>query len=152
VEPTALCRSNSIRSRMWTTGLCPGSLVGGVMAHQDEAGLLSVKFWSRWRVGSCGAPFGERHCGPSPRRRLRKGKTNRWNHARRGWSASLPRGIRGSVCRRQLRNCHDECCECTSAVVLPGRPRSGCAVCQNHACRGAGRCAESSLGRAQGGF
>jgi len=120
------------------------------MAHQDDAGLLSVKFWSRWCVGSCGAPFGERQCGQPPRRQLRKRSTNRWNHARRGWFASLLRGICGLVCRRQLRNCHVECAN-APAVVLPGQPRSGYAECQNHACRGAGRCAGFSLGRARGG-
>lgn len=42
-----------------TIGFVPRSLVGGVMAHQDDAGLRSVKYPVTLAADLCRAPFGE---------------------------------------------------------------------------------------------
>jgi len=70
-------------------GFAPRSLVGGVMAHQDDEGLRSVKISGH--AGS-GTPV-VRPSGSASRllpwRRLQNRKTDRWNHARRGYEFTL---------------------------------------------------------------
>lgn len=68
----------------------PWSLVGGVMAYQDDAGLLSVKHLVTPVFGLLRhAPRGVQWR-PSPWRQLQNRKTDRWNHARRGGFGNEP--------------------------------------------------------------
>lgn len=181
VELAAPYRSNSIRVGCRTTDFGPSSLVGEVMAYQDVAGPLSVKY-------SVTPADGLRWCVPrdTPQRSIApeatpEQQTDRWNHAGRddasGW-ASFGRCAQIGA-RRQLRGPVTFASGCRTTVFEPivppslgtaararfglglSFPREGagrdrrsegnllnrCAVCQNHACRGAGRRAGSSLGK-----
>lgn len=58
------------------------------MAHQDDAGLLSVKHRSRRRVTAIVYPFGVR-LGVIALEAIQNRGTDRWNHARRGYGSEL---------------------------------------------------------------
>lgn len=100
-------------------GFVPRSLVGGAMAHQDDAGLRSVKYPVTPAADLCRAPFGEYvtsaalEATPEPQ--------DRPLESRPSWSrihACLPRETRCGFCALESLQCQPRRVrECTSRCV-----------------------------------